>query len=85
MKHHMNHEEMVQYLENLKVKIDECSRKDRAVWDKGFFELRLNIFLLFELLRRRVDRLEARIVKLEDAQNEGTKHMEVSLPYWDLN
>jgi hypothetical protein len=78
MNHHMSHEEMVQYLENLKVKIDECSRKDRAIWDKGFFELRLNIYLLFDLLRRRIDRLEARMGK-------DPNPIEVSLPYWALN
>lgn len=84
MNHHMNHEEMVQYLENLKMKIDECSRKDRAVWDKHLFELHLKIYLVFELLRRRVDRLEARM-KLEDAESEGANQIEVTLPHWALN
>ena len=81
-----SHEEMVQYLENLKVKIEECSRNDRAVWDKNFFELRLHIYVAFELLRRDANRLERRIVRLEDAQQtERTNHEEVSPPYWTLN
>ena len=82
----MSHEEMVQYLENLKVKIENCHREERAFWDKQFFELRLHIYIAFELLRRRVDRLETRIVELEDAaQTEDTNHSKVSLPYWTLN
>jgi hypothetical protein len=82
----MSHEEMVQYLENLKVKIENCHREERALWDKGFFELRLHIYIAFELLRRRADRLEARIAKLEDATpTESTSHIAVSLPYWALN
>lgn len=80
----MNHEEMVQYLENLKVKIEECSRRDREVWDRNFFELRLHIYLAFELLRRRVDRLETR-ARLEDGQSYDTHRIEASLPYWALN
>ncbi len=82
----MSHEEMVQYLENLKVKIENCHREERAFWDKHFFELRLHIYIAFELFRRRVDRLETRIAKLEDAtQTEGANPIEVSLPYWNLN
>jgi hypothetical protein len=54
----MSHEEMVQYLENLKVKIETCHREERAFWDKHFFELRLHIYVAFELLRRRVENLE---------------------------
>ena len=54
----MSHEEMVQYLENLKVKIETCHREERAFCDKHFFELRLHIYVAFELLRRRVENLE---------------------------
>ncbi len=54
----MSHEEMVQYLENLKIKIENHHRENRAFWDKQFFELRLHIHVAFELLRRRVERLE---------------------------
>jgi hypothetical protein len=61
----MNHEEMVQYLENLKIKIENCQRENRAFFDKQFFELRLHIFVAFELLRRRVAKLERRIAALE--------------------
>ena len=57
----MNHEEMVQYLENWKIKIENCQRENRAFWDKQFFELRLDIFVAFELLRRRTAKLERRI------------------------
>jgi hypothetical protein len=85
MNHHMSHEEMVQYLENLKLMIEDCHRKDRAACDKNFFELRLYLHLLFDLLRRDADRLEARIVKLDDAQTEARNPIEVSLPYWALN
>jgi hypothetical protein len=75
----MSHEEMVQYLENLKVKIENHHREERAFWDKHFFELRLHIYIAFDLLRRRVDRLETRIAKPGDAMQT------VSLPYWTLN
>ena len=82
----MGHEEMVQYLEKLKAKIENCHREERAFWDKHFFELRLHIYVAFELLRRRVDRFETRIAKLEDAtQTDGANPIEVSLPYWALN
>ena len=76
----MSHEEMVQYLENLKAKIENCHREDRAFWDKHFFELRLHIYVAFEMLRRRVDRLETRTAQLNDVAQR-----EVSLPYWALN
>ena len=76
----MSHEEMVQYLENLKAKIEDCHREDRAFWDKHFFELRLHIYVAFEMLRRRVDRLETRTAQLNDVAQR-----EVSLPYWALN
>ena len=60
--------------------------KRRAHLDRQFFELNLHIYILFEMLRRRADRLEMRITKLEDAtQTEGANPIEVSLPYWDLN
>jgi hypothetical protein len=82
----MSHEEMVQYLENLKIKIENCHREERAFWDKHFFELRFHIYVAFELLRRRVDRLETRTARLEDAmQTKGTNPIAVSLPYWALN
>ena len=71
---------MVQYLENLKVKIENCHREDRAVWDKNFFGLRLLIYVSFELLRRRVDRLETRT-----ARTDSTNPIEANLPYWTLN
>ncbi len=76
----MSHEEMVQYLENLKVKIENCHREERAFWDKHFFELRLHIYVAFELLRRRIDRLETRT-----ARTDGTNPIEANLPYWTLN
>ena len=85
MKHHTTHEEMVQYLENLKVMIEDCRRKDQALRDKHFFELRLDIYLLFKLLRRSTDSLAERIARLENARNEGRQSIEVSLPYWALN
>ena len=60
--------------------------KRRAHLDRQFFELNLHIYILFEMIRRRADRLEMRIAKLEDAtQTEGANPIEVSLPYWDLN
>jgi hypothetical protein len=75
----MSHEEMVQYHENLKVKIENCHREERAFWDKHFFELRLRIYVSSELLRRRVDRLETRTPKLEDDKRTA------DIPYWTLN
>ncbi len=56
---------MVQYLENLKIMIENCHRENRAYWDKQFFELRLHIYVAFELLRRRTEKLERRIAALE--------------------
>jgi asparagine synthetase B (glutamine-hydrolysing) len=60
--------------------------KRRAHLDRQFFELNLHIYILFEMLRRRADRLEMRIAKLEDAaQTVEPNQKEVRLPYWALN
>lgn len=60
--------------------------KRRAHLDRQFFELNLHIYILFEMLRRRADRLKTRVSKLEDAtQPVDAKQKEVRLPYWALN
>jgi len=60
--------------------------KRRAHLDRQFFELNLHIYILFKMLRRRADRLERRISRLEDAtQTEGLTLIKVSRPYWELN
>jgi hypothetical protein len=60
--------------------------KRRAHLDRQFFELNLHIYILFEMLRRHVDRLERRISRLEDAtQTDGPTSFKVSRPYWELN
>ncbi len=61
----MNHDELVQFLENLKIMIKNQHREERAYFDKQFFELRLHIYVAFELMRRDIARLRQRVDRLE--------------------
>ena len=75
--------ELPDYIKRLQAVVataDAEGVKYRAHLDLQFFELKLHIYILFEMLRRRTVKLEQRVAKLEDASPK-----EIRLPYWDLN
>lgn len=60
--------------------------KYRAHIDRQFFELKLHLYIAFEMRRRRTARLERRIAALEDAQQTDARKVRVaSLLFWELN
>lgn len=78
--------EVPEYIKRLRVLIETEQAQHRAHMDRQFFELKLHIYIAFELLRRRTARLEMRISRLEDAtQTVDANQKEVRLPYWALN
>ena len=64
----MSHEEMVQYLKNLKVKIENCHREEREYFDRKFEETHALIRSSYAHLQQQHDHLRQRVENLERNQ-----------------
>jgi hypothetical protein len=61
----MSHEEMVQYLEKLKVKIENCHREEREYHEQQHRETRALIRSFYDELRQQNQQLRQRVENLE--------------------